>query len=71
MKVSWSKSYQEKYKVHLYDETEIDFFIGADIHTNDIYIVPIDIVKQYKSCISLKTLQPYKNNFDLLNSDVV
>lgn len=57
---------QGEYKIHLYDENEIDFFAGVDIDTEDIYICPIDFVKQYSSSIGLNALQSYKNNFSLL-----
>jgi len=54
------------YKYKYYTDEDIDFFIGCDINTNDIYIIPISFSSKYKNCISLSTLQPYKNNFDLL-----
>ena len=58
------------YKVHNYTSDEIDFFIGTDVETEDLYIVPISIIEQYKSVISIKTLEPYKNNFALLEPQV-
>lgn len=54
---------QGQYKVHLYDKNEIDYFVGVDIDTENLYIVPIDFISKYKSSISIKTLEPYKNNF--------
>ena len=57
---------QGQYKVHLYDKNEIDYFVGVDIDTENLYIVPIDFISKYKSSISLKTLEPYKNNFSQL-----
>ena len=57
---------QGEYKIHLYDKNEVDFFIGVDIDTEDIYICPIDFISQYSSSIGLIALQPYKNNFSLL-----
>lgn len=51
------------YKIHLYSENEVDFFIGVDIETSDLYVVPIDFVEKYSSAISISTLEPFKNNF--------
>ena len=61
---------QGEYKVHNYTSDEIDFFIGTDVETEDLYIVPISIIEQYKSAISIKTLEPYKNNFTLLEPQI-
>lgn len=61
---------QGKYKIHKYTSDEIDFFIGTDVETEDLYIVPISIIEQYKSTISINTLEPYKNNFALLEPQV-
>lgn len=61
---------QGEYKVHLYTSDEIDFFIGVDIGTEDIYICPIDFVSNYSSSIGLKALEPYKNNFSLLEPQI-
>ena len=61
---------QGKYKIHNYTSDEIDFFIGIDVETEDLYIVPISIIEQYKSAISIKTLELYKNNFALLEPQV-
>lgn len=57
---------QGQYKIHYYTSNEIDFFVGVDIETEDIYIVPIDFISKYTSSIGLKVLEPYKNNFTLL-----
>lgn len=57
---------QGQYKVHLYSENEIDYFIGVDIETEDIYVCPINFISQYSSAIGISKLQPYKNNFDLM-----
>lgn len=54
---------QGQYKIHLYNKNEVDYFVGVDIDTEDLYIVPIDFVSKYKSSIGIKTLEPYKNNF--------
>ena len=57
---------QGEYKVHHYSKKEIDYFIGVDLETEDLYIIPIEFVEQYKSSISINKLQPYKNNFSLM-----
>lgn len=57
---------QGEYKIHLYNDQEIDFFIGINVDTEDIYIVPINIIMKYKSSIGEKTLESFKNNFSLL-----
>jgi hypothetical protein len=54
------------YKYKYYTENDIDFFIGCDINTNDVYVIPISFSSKYKNSIALSTLEPYKNNFDLL-----
>lgn len=61
---------QGQYKVHQYTSNEIDFFIGVDIDTEDIYIVPVSFSSKYTSGIGLKALEPYKNNFTLLEPQV-
>lgn len=57
---------QGEYKIHRYTPNEIDYFIGVDIDEEVLYVVPIDFVIKYKSSIGIKTLEPYKNNFNLL-----
>lgn len=54
---------QGQYKIHLYDKTEVDYFIGVDIDTEDLYIVPIETIMNYRSAIGIKNLELYKNNF--------
>ena len=50
----------------MYTANEIDFFFGVDLETENIYVVPIEFSSKYKSSISIKTLEPYLNNFDLM-----
>ena len=57
---------QGDYKIHYYTINEIDYFVGSDIETENLYIIPINFILKYKSSISESTLQPYKNNFDQL-----
>ena len=61
---------QGEYKIFNYTSDEIDYFIGVDIDTEDLYIVPIDIIEKYKSAISVSTLEYYKNNFDYMEPQV-
>ena len=61
---------QGQYKIFNYTSDEIDYFIGVDIDTEDLYIVPIDIVEKYKSAISVSTLEYYKNNFDYMEPQI-
>lgn len=57
---------QGEYKIHLYTADEIDYFVGSDTEEECLYIVPIDFVMNYKSSISVRTLEPYRNNFTQL-----
>jgi hypothetical protein len=43
-----------EYKVTRYTSNDIDYFIGCDLETEDIYIVPISIMEKVKSSISIK-----------------
>ena len=56
---------QGEYKVHLYTADEVDYFVGVDVDTEDLYIVPINFIEQYKSSIAVSTLinNGFKNNF--------
>lgn len=57
---------QGEYKIHTYNSSEIDFFVGVDVDTEELYIIPITIIQQYKSAISVNKLECYKNNFTQL-----
>ena len=57
---------QGEYKIHLYNIDEINFFFGVDLDTENIYVVPIEFSSKFKSSISINTLKPYLNNFDLM-----
>ena len=52
-----------EYKIKLYTKDDIDFFIGADIETNDLYILPISFSSKYNRSVSINNCQQYKNNF--------
>lgn len=58
-----------KYKVHRYTKEEIDYFIGVDVDTEDLYILPINIVEKFRKSISLSTAEPWKNNFGQLTNN--
>ena len=57
---------QGEYKIFRYDGSVIDFFIGVDVDAEDIYVVPVEFSSKYSSSIGYKTLQPYKNAFNLM-----
>ena len=52
-----------EYKIKLYTKEDIDYFIGVDLDTKDLYILPIDFSIKYKSSISINSCVDYKNNF--------
>lgn len=54
------------HKTHLYTSEEIDYFVGVDTDTRDIYMIPIAFSQKYSSAISVNTLSIYKNNFNLM-----
>lgn len=58
-----------QYKIHWYTKDEIDYFIGVDVDTEDIFIIPIDIIEKYKSSMALSTAEPWKNNFEQLTNN--
>ena len=55
-----------KYKIKRYTKEDIDLFVGADLNTNDIYILPISCIEDYTTTIHLIKCQQYKNNFNQL-----
>lgn len=61
---------QGAYKIHHYTSDEINFFFGVDLDEEDIYVIPIDFIEKYSSAISIKTLLPYKNNFNLMELNI-
>ena len=54
------------HKTHLYTSEEIDYFVGVDTDTKDVYMIPIAFSQNYSSAISVNTLNIYKNNFNLM-----
>lgn len=61
---------QKDYKIHLYNKNEIDFFVGVDLKTLKIYILPINIVEQYSSSIGQTKLKEFENKFDLMEPHI-
>lgn len=57
---------QGEYKIFRYDASTIDFFIGVDLDTEDIYVVPVESSSKYSTSIGYRTLQSYKNAFNLM-----
>ena len=55
-----------EYKIKKYTKEDIDFFIGADLNTEDLYILPISFSSKYSSAISISNCKDYKNNFKQL-----
>lgn len=53
-----------EYKVKLYTRADIDYFIGVDLDTKDLYILPVDFSSKYKSSININSCVNYKNNFE-------
>ena len=53
-----------EYKIKRYTKDDIDYFIGVDIDTKDLYILPIEFSSQYKSSIRISNCEIYKNNFN-------
>lgn len=53
-----------EYKVKRYTKDDIDYFIGADVEEEDLYILPIAFSSTYASSISINKCNQYKNNFE-------
>ena len=51
------------HKQHHYSCKDVDFFVGVDILSFDVYVIPI--TKISKSVTSINKLEEYKNNFNL------
>ena len=56
-----------EYKIKTYSDNDIEYFVGVDTVTEDIYMIPIKFSQTYASAISINTLfkAGYVNNFDL------
>ncbi len=53
------------HKTFLYNSSIIDYFVGVDIETFDVYMIPVSFSEQYTSAISANVAKNYKNNFNL------
>ena len=53
-------------RTYLYTAEEIDYFVGVDLDTEDVYMMPVEFSSQYKGSISLGAAEEYKNNFENL-----
>ena len=58
------------YKVSRYTNFDINYFIGVDIETEDLYILPVSFSSEYKSSISINKCSDYKNNFNLMELNI-
>jgi len=52
-----------EYKIKKYTKEDIDYFVGVDVESEDVYIIPIEFFSKYSSSISVNTCSKYKNNF--------
>ena len=59
-----------EYKIKRYTKEDIDYFIGVNIDTKDLYILPVEFSSKYSTSISIKVCQKYKNNFEQLELTV-
>ena len=57
-----------QYKIKRYTSDDIDWFIGVDLETEDVYILPVAFSSQYSSYINVSKCNNYKNNFEQLKS---
>lgn len=53
-----------EYKIKLYTKEDIDYFIGVDVDTEDLYILPVSFSSKYKNSIRISNCSIYKNNFN-------
>lgn len=49
-----------------YTSKDVDFFLGVDLDTNLIYVVPMAAIEKYTSAISINNLSNYKENYALM-----
>lgn len=55
-----------EYKIKRYTKEDIDYFVGVDIDTEDLYILPVEFSSKYATSVSINSCQKYKNNFEQL-----
>lgn len=49
---------------YLYEEKDANYIVGVDLSTEDIYFVPYNYYKNYKSAMSVSKLNPFLNNLN-------
>ena len=54
-----------EYKIKYYTKEDIDYFVGVDIETENIYILPVSFSSQFKSSVAISKCSVYCNNFKL------
>lgn len=52
-----------EYKIKRYTKEDIDYFVGVDVDTEDVYILPVNFLSKYSTTISINNCLNYKNNF--------
>lgn len=55
-----------EYKIKRYTKEDIDLFIGVDIETEDLFILPIEFSSIYRNSVSINKCTQFKNNFEQL-----
>ena len=63
-----------EYKIKRYTKEDIDYFVGIDVDTEDVYILPVAFSSQYSNSISVNSCSKYKNNFtqmELNNGNII
>lgn len=55
-----------EYKIKRYTKEDIDYFVGVDVDTEDLYILPVEFSSKYATSVSINSCQEYKNNFEQL-----
>ena len=53
-----------EYKIKRYTKENIDYFIGADVEEEVLYILPVSFSSSYASSIAISKCTQYKNNFE-------
>ena len=59
-KLTHSKNAHKQYH---YSSKDVDFFVGVDVNTFDIYTIPINEIN--RSSMNISKMEKYKNNFNL------
>lgn len=54
-----------EYKIKYYTKEDIDYFVGVDVETENIYILPVSFSSQFKHSVDISKCSVYCNNFKL------